>query len=136
MAFTDYETEQLRRALLKETRHCAVTLICTPNTRCPVLRVHIKHRRRSFFPFYFIMAVKTTRRKELWKGIKRRESAGMRAQMAAGMTQEQMAAALGCSQKDVSRWERGVHSPRVDVLIKMADVLGCRIDDLIDRSRE
>ena len=48
----------------------------------------------------------------------------------------QMAAALGCSQKDVSRWERGVHSPRVDVLIKMADVLGCRIDDLIDRSRE
>ena len=26
MAFTDYETEQLCRALLKETRHCAVTL--------------------------------------------------------------------------------------------------------------
>ena len=26
MAFTDYETEQLRKALLKETRHCAVTL--------------------------------------------------------------------------------------------------------------
>ena len=26
MAFTDYGTEQRRRALLKETRHCAVTL--------------------------------------------------------------------------------------------------------------
>ena len=26
LAFTDYETEQLRKALLKETRHCAVTL--------------------------------------------------------------------------------------------------------------
>ena len=26
MTFTDYETEQLRRVLLKETRHCAVTL--------------------------------------------------------------------------------------------------------------
>ena len=26
MAFTDYETEQLCKALLKETRHCAVTL--------------------------------------------------------------------------------------------------------------
>ena len=26
MAFTDYETEQLRKVLLKETRHCAVTL--------------------------------------------------------------------------------------------------------------
>ena len=25
MAFTDYETEQLRKALLKETRRCAVT---------------------------------------------------------------------------------------------------------------
>ena len=98
--------------------------------------VHVKRRRRSFFPFNFIMAVKMTRGKEIWKGIKRRESAGMRARMAAGMTQGQMAAALGCSQKDVSRWERGVHSPRVDVPIKMADVLGRRIDDFIDRSRE
>ena len=26
MAFTDYETEQLRQALLKATRYCAVTL--------------------------------------------------------------------------------------------------------------
>ena len=26
LAFTDYETEQLRKALLKETRHCAVTM--------------------------------------------------------------------------------------------------------------
>ena len=26
MAFTDYETDQLRKALLKETRRCAVTL--------------------------------------------------------------------------------------------------------------
>ena len=26
LAFTEYETEQLRKALLKETRHCAVTL--------------------------------------------------------------------------------------------------------------
>lgn len=59
-----------------------------------------------------------------------------RRRLASGMTQGQMATALGCSQKDVSRWERGVHLPRVDVLIKMADVLGCRIDDLIDRSRE
>lgn len=59
-----------------------------------------------------------------------------RARMAADMTQGQMAAALGCSQKDVSRWERGVHSPRVDVLIKMADVLGCPIDALIEKSKE
>ena len=25
MAFSDFETEQIRKALLKETRHCAVT---------------------------------------------------------------------------------------------------------------
>ena len=31
MAFTDYETEQLRKALLKETRHCAVTMLISTN---------------------------------------------------------------------------------------------------------
>ena len=88
-----------------------------------------------------------TRGKELWKGIRTMEghkaprergndSPLAQARMAAGMTQGQMAAALGCSQKDVSRWERGVHSPRVDVLIKMADVLGCPIDALIEKSKE
>ncbi len=59
-----------------------------------------------------------------------------RARMAAGMTQGQMAAALGCSQKDVSRWERGVHSPRVETLAKIAGVFGCKIEDLISWEAE
>lgn len=59
-----------------------------------------------------------------------------RARMAAGMTQSQLAEVIGCTQKDVSRWERGVYSPRVDVLVKMAGALGCPLEDLIDPSRE
>lgn len=58
------------------------------------------------------------------------------ARMAAGLTQGQLAEAIGCTQKDVSRWERGVYSPRIDVLVKMAGVLGCSLEDLIDKSRE
>lgn len=58
------------------------------------------------------------------------------ARMAAGLTQGQLAEKIGCTQKDVSRWERGVYSPRIDVLVKMADVLGCSLEDLVDKSRE
>ena len=58
------------------------------------------------------------------------------ARMAAGLTQGQLAEAIGCTQKDVSRWERGVYSPRVDVLVKMAGVLGCPLEGLIDKGRE
>ena len=55
------------------------------------------------------------------------------ARMAAGLTQGQLAEAIGCTQKDVSRWERGVYSPRIDVLVKMAGALGCSLEDLIDK---
>lgn len=58
------------------------------------------------------------------------------ARMAAGLTQGQLAEAIGCTQKDVSRWERGVFSPRVDALVKMASALGCSLEDLIDKGRE
>lgn len=58
------------------------------------------------------------------------------ARMAAGMTQGQLAAEIGCTQKDISRWERGVFSPRVDVLVKMAGVLNCTMEDLINKGRE
>ena len=58
------------------------------------------------------------------------------ARLAADMTQGQLAEAVGCTQKDVSRWERGVYSPRVDVLVKMAEVLGCSIDDLIKKGQD
>jgi transcriptional regulator with XRE-family HTH domain len=52
------------------------------------------------------------------------------ARKAAGMTQAQLAAALGCNQKDVSRWEAG-REPGVLTVKKMAQVLGCSMDDLV-----
>lgn len=54
-----------------------------------------------------------------------------RARMAAGMTQGQLAEKIGCSQKDVSRWEHGARTPRVETLAKIAGVFGCKIEDLI-----
>lgn len=59
-----------------------------------------------------------------------------RARMAAGMTQGQLAEAIGQTQNDVSRWERGVYAPRTAVLIKIAGVLGCPLEDLLDTGRE
>lgn len=52
------------------------------------------------------------------------------ARLAAGMTQAQLAAAMGCTQKDISRWEAGLE-PRALTLKKMAQALGCKMDDLI-----
>ena len=47
------------------------------------------------------------------------------------MTQAQLAAAVGCTQKDVSRWERGVYSPKTETLSKIAQALGCTMEDLL-----
>ena len=53
------------------------------------------------------------------------------ARQAAGMTQAQLAAAIGCKQKDVSRWEAGMIEPGVLTVKKMAQALGCTMDDLV-----
>ena len=51
MAFTDYETEQLRRALQKETRHCAVTL-GMKKTSMDQLTKAVGIAKGSFYKFY------------------------------------------------------------------------------------
>lgn len=48
----------------------------------------------------------------------------------AGLTQIQLAAALNVSQSTVSQWETGAALPTTDKLPKLAEILGCRIDDL------
>lgn len=53
------------------------------------------------------------------------------ARKAAGMTQVQLAAALGCHQKDIARWESGQIEPGVLTVKKMAQALGCSMDDLV-----
>ena len=51
MAFTDYETEQLRKALLKETRRCAVTL-GMKKTSVEQLTKAVGIAKGSFYKFY------------------------------------------------------------------------------------
>ena len=53
------------------------------------------------------------------------------ARKAAGLTQAQLAEAIGCKQKDVSRWEAGQIEPGGRIVKKMAQVLGCSMDDLV-----
>lgn len=47
-----------------------------------------------------------------------------------GLTQAQLAKKVGCQSKDISRWETGVHKPGSAYLIKIADALGCTIDEI------
>lgn len=53
------------------------------------------------------------------------------ARKAAGMSQADLAEKVGCRQKDISRWESGLHEPGALTLKKMAQVLGCSMDDLV-----
>jgi len=58
-------------------------------------------------------------RKELFKARK-----------AAGLTQEQLALAVGIDRTAYNRIERGARKPPVDVALKIAAVLGKRVEDL------
>lgn len=53
------------------------------------------------------------------------------ARLSAGLTQTQLAEAVGCKQKDISRYESGLHEPGALTLKKIAQVLGCSMDDLV-----
>lgn len=53
------------------------------------------------------------------------------ARRAAGLSQAQLAEAIGCKQKDISRWEAGQIEPGVLIVKKMAQALGCSMDDLV-----
>lgn len=50
---------------------------------------------------------------------------------ALGLTQAELAERIGCTQKDVARWESGVREPRLTALKKLAEALGCKVDDII-----
>lgn len=47
------------------------------------------------------------------------------------MTQEQLAEILKVDRSAVANWEIGRNMPKADRLRKMAEVLNCKIDDLI-----
>lgn len=50
------------------------------------------------------------------------------------MKQVELASALGVSTTEVSRWERSVYSPRMEMAAKIADTLGVTLDDLTGRT--
>lgn len=50
-----------------------------------------------------------------------------------GLTQSDVAYALGVAAPSVSQWESGVHRPALENLIQMADLYGASLDYLIGR---
>ena len=55
---------------------------------------------------------------------------------AKGMTQEQLAAALGISAPAVSKWETGSSYPDITLLCPLARVLGTDVDTLLAYEEE
>lgn len=49
-----------------------------------------------------------------------------------GMSQRQLAAALGLDPSAVCLWENGKTVPTINNLYRLADVLGCDARDLLD----
>ncbi len=56
--------------------------------------------------------------------------------MAKGMTQEQMASVLSISPAAVSKWERDLATPSIELLWALADFFDCSIDELVGRKSE
>lgn len=47
------------------------------------------------------------------------------------MKQEELARRLGIDRSTVAKWETGKSKPRADMLPKIADILGCTVDELL-----
>ena len=53
--------------------------------------------------------------------------------LAAGLTQIQLAQLIGVTHAAISYWENGVNIPNVLDCIRIADVLGISLDELVGR---
>ena len=53
-----------------------------------------------------------------------------------GITQQTIADSLGISVSAVSQWESGIAVPRTNRLVELADILGCKIEDLLISGKE
>ncbi len=51
-----------------------------------------------------------------------------------GISQKDLASHLGVTQGAVMKWETGRCLPALDTAFRIAEALGCRIDDLIKKS--
>lgn len=50
----------------------------------------------------------------------------------ANMTQESVAKALTIDRSTVAKWETGIANPRADMLVSLARILNCTIDELLN----
>lgn len=48
-----------------------------------------------------------------------------------GLTQDEVAKELGIDQSAVSLWETGKTAPRAKILVKLAGLYGCTVDELL-----
>ena len=48
-----------------------------------------------------------------------------------GLSQEELAKILGVERSTVTKWENGDSKPRANMLVKLANVLGCSVDVLL-----
>lgn len=53
-----------------------------------------------------------------------------------GWSQEELAAKLFVSRQSVSKWENGQNYPSIEVIIKVSDLFGVSIDDLLRSDEE
>lgn len=58
----------------------------------------------------------------------------LEARKARNLTQDQLAARLGVTPQAISKWERGLGLPDIDLLYGIGDVLDCSIDELLGLS--
>ena len=56
--------------------------------------------------------------------------------IAKGLTQEELARELNVTQAAVTQWELGLTKPKIPLLIKLANVLACTVDDLLQDCQE
>ena len=50
-----------------------------------------------------------------------------------GLTQNEIAAKLGVSGQTILNWENGIYEPKINQLIKLADLFNVTVDYLIER---
>ena len=49
-----------------------------------------------------------------------------------GLSQQELANLININQSNVSRWEKDISRPDYETLIKLAEVLGVTINDILD----
>ena len=54
----------------------------------------------------------------------------------AGLTQEEAAEKVGITPQGVSKWENDLSSPDINILVKLAEILGVSVEELLGEEKE